>query len=173
MKTTRLTEIQTLYDYNTWANRRILDASAVITDEQFARNLGNSFPSIQDTLVHIHFAEWLWLARWNGSSPSTLPVEWVITSLKDLRSRWNETEKQLNDFIASLSEEKLDKGISYMNTSGQSFTNPLWHLLRHVVNHSTYHRGQVVTMLRQLDAAAVSTDFVLYFREKESKTDHA
>jgi len=164
-----LKEIQQLYDYNRWANHRILDATSKLSAEEFTKDLRNSFPSIRDTLVHILGGEWIWLTRWNGISPTGFPDTWDTSTHEALRKQWQEVERDQTAFLSGLTEQSLNKVIAYRNTAGNPFANPLWQMMRHVVNHSTYHRGQVTTMLRQLSAEAVATDLIVFYREK-SKT---
>ncbi|HEX9652931.1 MAG TPA: DinB family protein, partial [bacterium] len=130
----------------------------------------NSFPSIRETLVHMLSAEWIWLTRWNGSSPTGMPESWELSTHASLRRQWLEAEREQTTFVSGLTEDALNKVISYRNTAGQPFANPLWQMMRHVVNHSTYHRGQVTTMLRQLGAEAVATDLIVFFREKSGQS---
>ena len=162
----RKEDIQRLYDYNSWANARILTACTALTDEQFTRNLGSSFPSVRDTLVHILGAEWIWCERWHGRSHPDLPPGLEFPNLAAVRERWSEVQRNLAEFVASLRDEDLTRELSYQNTKGEAFTHPLWPALQHVVNHSTYHRGQVTTMLRQLGAKPVSTDLIAFYRER-------
>lgn len=160
----RLDEIRDLYRYNRWANGRVLDAADALSDEDFVRDVRSSFASIRDTLVHILAAEWVWLSRWKGSSPRSMPDGWPTSALRELRTRWSEVEGDQRAFLAELEESRLDEIVSYATTDGRAFAMPLWQMLRHVVNHSSYHRGQVVTMLRQLRAEGCATDLILYFR---------
>ena len=159
-------DVHHLYDYNAWANHRVLDACAALTSEQFARNLGSSFPSVRDTLTHIMFAEWLWLERWLGRSPGFPTSD--FPDLASLRTRWQKIERDLNAFIQKLPAADLDRVVEYKNTKGHAFSNPMWQMLQHLVNHSTYHRGQITTMLRQLDAAPSATDLIAFCRERAS-----
>lgn len=163
-------EIRDLYAYNRWANRRILDAAARLDPASFTKDLGGSFPSIRDTLAHVLGAEWVWLSRWRGESPTGLPSEWDLSTLEALRGRWAEVERDQRALVDGLAEEDLGRSIAYRNTRGDPFENTMGQMLRHVVNHSTYHRGQVVTMLRQLGAGAVGTDLIQYYRERAAGT---
>lgn len=161
-----LNEILDLYAYNRWANARTLDAAAALADEDYIRDLGSSFPSIRDTLEHILAAEWIWLSRWRGVSPNRLRSDWDPVMLRALRSRWSAFENDQAEFLSRLTEVRLGEPISYRQMSGDAFSEPLGRLMRHVVNHSTYHRGQVTTMLRQLGSEGVATDLVLFHRER-------
>lgn len=158
-----LDNVRTLYAYNFWSNQRVLNACALLRTEQFTQNLHSSFPSVRDTLAHIMLAEWLWLERWLGRSPGFPPAN--FPDLASIRARWQKIEANLNEFIHQLTAADLDRIVEYKNTKGQAFSNPMWQMLQHLVNHGTYHRGQVATMLRQLGAAPVSTDLIAFFRE--------
>ena len=158
-------EVRTLYDYNSWANHRMLDACAPLTPEQLSRDLKSSFPSVRATLEHIVWAEWLWLERWKGSSHSGPSAE-EFADLAAIRTRWNQVEAELQQFVRGLNAADLDRTVTYRNTKGKEFSNPMAHMLQHLVNHGTYHRGQVTTMLRQLGAAPVATDLIAFYRER-------
>jgi len=160
-----ISEIVELYEFNRWANQRILDAVTALSSEQFARDLKSSFPSVRDTLVHVLGADWIWLSRWQGVSPTQTP-DWGLTTLASIRSRWEQIENERTAFLERLTPDALHGVLEYRTLKGDPFSNPLWQLLRHVVNHSTYHRGQITTMLRQLGAPTVSTDLVQFYRER-------
>lgn len=160
-----LDAIRELYVYNQWANHRILDAVSHLDAEAFDRDLGSSFSSVRGTLSHILAAEWLWLSRWLGHSPAGLPDSWDLSTLDAIRSRWAEVERDRQAFLAELTEEALGRRISYRDMKGRAHQNTFEQMLRHVVNHSSYHRGQVVTLLRQLGTEAVSTDLIRFYRE--------
>jgi uncharacterized damage-inducible protein DinB len=157
-----------LYDYNRWANHRFLDATEILTDEEFTRDLRSSFPSIQETLEHILQAEWIWLERWRGVSPTGVPG-WDTSTHPALRAQWLSIEEGQQAFVQTLTDERLESVVDYRNLASQSFSQPLSQLMRHVVNHSTYHRGQVATMLRQLAKPVPVSDLVAFYREQDSK----
>lgn len=157
-------EVRTLYRYNSWANHRALDACASLTPAQFTQNLNSSFPSVCDTLTHIMLAEWLWLERWQGRSPGFPPNDFA--DLASLRTRWQKIDTDLHAFVQKLSATDLDRVVEYKNTKGNAFSNPMGQMLQHVVNHGTYHRGQITTMLRQLGATPLTTDLIAFYREQ-------
>ena len=161
---TRLAEIRDLYAFNRWANALVLDAVSALTDAELTRDLRNSFPSVRDTLVHVLSAEWVWLQRLRGRSPTALPEEWRHLGVREMRARWREVERDWLELLDALSEGDLDRRIAYRNTAGEPFESAQWQILRHCVNHSTYHRGQVTTMLRQLGAKPPTTDLIRWFR---------
>ncbi len=163
--TTRLDEIRDLYAFERWANCRVLEAVGALDPEAYGREVVSSFPSIRDTLVHALSAQWVWLRRWKGTSPTGMPEGWAGMAYDDLAAAWASVEAEQGHFVAGLSEADLDRVLSYQDTKGRPSAEPMWRLLRHVVNHGTYHRGQVVTLLRQVGGAPPSTDMVVYHRE--------
>jgi uncharacterized damage-inducible protein DinB len=158
--------IRVLYDFNAWANHRTLEAAAALKPEEFARGMGSSFSSVRDTLAHLYGAEWIWLERFQGRSPSGLPAAADFPDLASLRSRWEELETRLLGFVRGLTQADLERVIEYKTLNYGVYSNPFWQSLQHVVNHGSYHRGQVTTMLRQLGAKAVATDLMHFYRER-------
>jgi len=159
-------DMQQLYEYNRWANARVLAAASKLTAVQFTRDLSNSFPSVRDTLVHMVWAEWIWLMRWRGVSPKEVFAPSDFPSVARIKERWCEVESGQLQFIDTLTDASLAVVLAYVNTRDEEWKYPLGHMLQHVVNHSSYHRGQIITMLRQLGADAVGTDFLMFMDEK-------
>jgi len=160
-----LKDIRELYAYNRWANERTLSAAARLDNQAFLRNLGSSFSSVRDTLAHILGAEWIWLERWQGRSPAALLSAADFSSTQSLEARWQAVESERSRFMEALTPARLQEEIAYTNLRGQRYAYPLWQQMLHVVNHSTYHRGQITTLLRQLGAEAVATDLLVYYDE--------
>jgi uncharacterized damage-inducible protein DinB len=158
-----------LYDYNSWANHRTLEACAALNDEQFTRDLHSSFRSVRDTLAHILLVEWLWLERWQGRSPDKFPPATDFPTLESVRRRWAEVERNLLDYVAALKPQDIDRVIAHKTTAGVLQSAPLSQMLQHLANHGTYHRGQVATMLRQLDAKPIATDLIFFYRERAAQ----
>jgi len=159
-------EMRGLYDYNAWANRRSLAAAAALTPEQFTKTMGSSFSSVRDTLAHIFGAEWIWLERFQGRSPAGLPDTTQYPDAATLAERWSEFEPRLLNFVRGLSQSDLDRTLEYKTLNFGVYSNPLWQSMQHVVNHGSYHRGQVTTMLRQLGAQPILTDLMHFYRER-------
>lgn len=155
--------LEELYDYNYWARDRQLEACGKLTNEQFLRPMGSSFSSLRDTLAHLLAVEWVWLERFRGRSPRALPA-WLdpLRDVASIRERWWNLERDLRGYVAGLDAETLDQPLSYVNFKGEAWTYPLGQALFHLVNHQTYHRGQVTTLLRQLGAPSVAIDFLVY-----------
>ena len=162
--------IQELYRYNRWANDRMFEAVSSLTQEEFTRDLASSHPSVRDTLTHIVWAEWIWLQRWKGTSPQAVFEGKDFPHVGTLRVRWLDVEIDQRAFIETLTNESLLGLVQYVNLQGQTWRYPLWRQMYHVVNHSSYHRGQLTTMLRQLAARPIPTDFLVFHDKLESHT---
>ena len=162
-------DIGMLYDYNAWANARVLRAVEPLTPEAFLRDLKSSFPSVRDTLAHVLGAEWIWLRRWHGDSPTQILAAADFPTLDGLKDRYAAVEKERRVFLESLTERRLTKSFNYKDVAGKAHTLLLVQSLQHVVNHGTYHRGQITTMLRQIGATPVSTDLARFYLERATK----
>jgi uncharacterized damage-inducible protein DinB len=158
--------VRTLFEYERWANARVLAAVERLNQEQFMRDMRNSMPSVRDTMVHILSAQRTWLSRWNGVSPTRMLEPAKFPDMKALSAAWRLLEAELVVWLGSLTDERLKSQLAYTTLSGQPQSHPLWQQLAHLVNHSSYHRGQITTMLRQLGADPVNTDLITFFREQ-------
>ncbi|MGH9196130.1 MAG: DinB family protein [Acidimicrobiia bacterium] len=157
-------QVELLYAYNRWANRRLVAAASTLPVELLTRELAVSFRSVWGTVQHILWGEWLWLGRCQ-ERPSTGPSPLECRDLGTLRFHWVEIEREQLEFLRRLTAADLERPISYENPPGTNWTYPLAHMLQHVVNHSTYHRGQIAAMLRQLGTAPPPTDYLVFFDE--------
>ena len=155
-----------LFEYNAWANRRILDSCDALSKDQFTQNLHSSFPSVRETLAHITVAERIWIERWHGNSPTGRPEWYDAADRAALREKLTALDRNLIEFISRLGPADLERVTEYRNMSGQPSAQPLWQPLQHLANHGTYHRGQIVTMLRQLGATPPHTDLIVFYRER-------
>ncbi|MBM3219752.1 MAG: hypothetical protein FJZ38_13945 [Candidatus Rokubacteria bacterium] len=141
--------VRNLYDYNAWANARILDTAAALTLEQLPAPGGASFESVRDTLVHTMGAQWLYLERWRGRSPRALPDAAAFADLAAIRARWDEIERETQVLVAALDDARLMAPLSYVNMQGETWTYPLWQQMIHQVNHATQHRSEAAVLLTQ------------------------
>jgi uncharacterized damage-inducible protein DinB len=165
-------DIQLLYEYDRWANNRVLYAVSALSAEEFTRDLGGSFPSVRDTLVHIVGSEWSWLTYWKEPSPSSafLTDLWTrndalfdpnaFPDLAAVQLKWAEVEREQVEFVNRVTDESLRRTLPVYETQIS-----MAHLLQHLANHSTYHRGQVALMMRQLAAKPFATDFAMFLME--------
>ena len=156
-----LTQTQQLLLYMLWADGVMLDAAREVSPEHLTRDAGVSFGSILGTLTHVLSSQRRWLARFVGQQ--TLPPVPSFADLDGLVAGWGETASQLEFFLASLTLEQLEAEITWVDTDGPVHTRPLWQPVAHMVNHATYHRGQVVSLLRQLGYQPPKTDLIHFF----------
>ena len=168
-----LTDIRHLFDYTEWANNLAMDAAAKLSDEHLCHDFGISHKSIFGTLVHMAGAEWIWLERWNGNSPTKAEAwsRWSTDSCNDLRTlkdRWTELINQRTKYVSQLDEVTLAGELAFKLLSGDPSSMPLINQMQHVVNHATMHRGQIVGMIRQLGLEPPATDLLFYLRREIS-----
>lgn len=161
-------EVKSLMAFDEWANDRIFQSLSALSEEQTSRQIVSSFSSIRDTLAHIVAVEWVWLRRWLGESPTSSP-DWMTTApVTGLHTHLREVETARAAFIATLNNADLDRPVRYKNLKGEAYVYPLRDLFFHLVSHSTYHRGQLVTMIRQVGAMPPALDYVLF---KDSRVE--
>ena len=168
-----LSDIQQLLTYTEWANDLAMEAAARLPDEGLHRDFGISHKSIFGTLVHMAGAEWIWLERWNGNSPTKAEAwtRWstqACSDLPNLKDRWTELVNQRTQCVSQLDEPRLAADLSFKLLSGDPSSMPLINQMQHVVNHATMHRGQVVGMIRQLGIEPPATDLLFYLRREIS-----
>lgn len=156
-----------LYEYNYWANTRVLNATAKVDETQFVAPAKSSHGSLRNTLVHILATEWIWRVRCQeGISPAALLSENELPTLELLRSRWQAEEQAMRSFLNSLSDADLAATIRYTTTRGVPHENVLWHLLVHVVNHGTQFRGEAGVLLAQYQHSPGDLDLIVFLREQ-------
>ena len=163
-----LEEILTLFQYDEWATDRIFESVSSLSEAKHQENLKSSHGGIHGTLVHAYGADMIWLQRWKGSTPSASFTAEEIPNLESLKIRWKEYRTSLNNYLRSLTEAKLQAPLSYSDTKGIKHSEPLLQQMQHLVNHSSYHRGQIVTMLRQLGGKPQATDLIMFYRTRKS-----
>jgi uncharacterized damage-inducible protein DinB len=152
------------YEYHDWANHQILDVARGLDQAQLQANLGGSFNSLMKTLSHILLVEMLFVKRLQK-----LPVDEVraFETIEEIANAWRQVETERSLILEQMEEDDLRETIHYVDTRGRSVSLVLWQLLFQCVNHSTFHRGQVVEKLRQIETTPPTTDYVLYCRGLE------
>lgn len=162
-------DIRTLYAYNRWANRRLLQAARQLPLDAFTRDLRTSHTSVSGTLTHILLGEWRWLQVWRAQFTGGMQKEEMLPEafidVPTIEARWAIVAHDQSAFIETLTETILATPVSFERTQGQRWRLPLVNLMQHVVNHSSYHRGQVVTLLRQLGYTPPATDFHVFLND--------
>lgn len=157
-----MNELSRLLEYHRWATERTLEALSALTDAQFTQVIPSSFPSVRDTLVHAFMADRTWLARVQGETV-TRPEPEDYPTLTVLRQPWLEVIERWSVVLHGMTDPNAV--IAYHSFAGEPFTSTVAEIVRHMVNHGSYHRGQVTTLLRQLGAKTVSTDMIVFTRQ--------
>ncbi|MBN1567139.1 MAG: DinB family protein [Acidobacteria bacterium] len=156
-----LQNIRRIYEYHDWANHNVLDTASKLTISEQEVELGGSFSTFMETLRHILMVEFLFIRRWQELPPRQEP-EWK--TIDQMRDSWLAIETERNQFLSDLEETMLSKMIHYADTRGRAVTLELWQAIFQCVNHSTFHRGQLMEKLRKLGKIPPTTDFVLFCR---------
>lgn len=158
------TEVLDLFAYNAWANRRILDAAGALPGDVYLRDLKSSHGSIHGTLAHIVWAEHLWLNRWLKQPNPAVAQGKDLRTAPEVRARWEEIEAERGRFLAQLGESQLAETRTVKPSTGGEYAHSFGQMFRHTVDHSSYHRGQVVTMLRQVGVVPPVTGLIFFYR---------
>ena len=168
-----LSDIQQLFTYTEWANALAMDAAARLPEASLHHDFGISHKSIFGTLVHMAGAEWIWVERWRGYSPTKAEAwsRWSTEScaeLATLKEHWTKLVNERTQYISQLDEPALAAELPFKLLSGDPSSMPLINQMQHVVNHATMHRGQIVGMIRQLGMEPPATDLIFYLRREIS-----
>ena len=155
--------VRDLLLYTLWADRTMLSAVRAVSPGDLTRDAGVSFGSLLGTMVHMLGSQKVWLARFAGQTLDHRPRLEDFPDLLSWIHAWEEMAAGVEAFVASLTDEHLDDAISWTSSEGEPRTAPLWQPVLHMVNHSTYHRGQVASLLRQLGHKPPTTDLIDYF----------
>jgi uncharacterized damage-inducible protein DinB len=153
-----------LLEFNDWAVRLLHAAVGQLSQDEWRREVGGSFGSIQGIMAHLVGAEWIWLERWKGVSPSLAPDWTRDPNASTLQRHWEAVAADRMEWIDARADEEFGLPVSYRRLDGEESTTRLDVLVRHVVNHSTYHRGQVAAYLRDLGTTPPSSDLVMWDR---------
>jgi len=141
--------LHNLYDYNAWANARILDTAAQLSPGQLRAEANSNFGSVHGTLVHIMSAQWVWLARWQGNSPSAMLDPQTFDNLEVIHNRWEQIERETKEFVSACTQADLARIVEYVNFQGERWAYPLWQQMVHQVNHATQHRSEAAMIMSQ------------------------
>jgi len=155
--------IRGLYGYHRWANRRLFDVASGLGAEAASRDMGKhwSFPTLTRMFAHIYGADWLWLQRFKGVSPTRVPGPEFAT-LDLLRTAWDAFEPEQRGYVEGLTDADLARVVTYKNTQGVEGKAPLGPLLQHVVNHATHHRSEAATMITLISGSPPDTGIATY-----------
>ncbi len=156
--------IRGLYGYHRWANRTLFDVAVGLGAEAAARDMGKhwSFPTLTRMFAHIYGADWLWLQRFTGVSPTKVPGPEFTTLDAALRPAWDTLEVEQRAYVEGLTDADLARVVSYKNTQGVQGQTALGPFLQHAVNHATHHRSEAATMITIISGSPPDTGLATY-----------
>ena len=160
------TVVRDLLLYMLWADRLMLKAVREVSAEDLTRDAGISFGSLLGTMAHMLGSQQLWFARFSGHPLDHRPGLQDFPNLPAWIHGWEETAAGIEAFLAGVTDEQLAATLTWTGSNGEVYTRPLWQPVLHMVNHNTYHRGQVVSLLRQMGYTPPTTDLIYYFAER-------
>ena len=157
--------LRTHLAYTTWASRRLVDAAARLGPEELTRDFQTADQSVLRTLAHVFAADRIWLARLT-QAPAPQFITEADYSLAVLQNDWPALLARWGRWAAGLTDESAQAIVAYKDMKGNPYSQPLWQLVLHVVNHGTHHRGQVSGFLRVMGHTPPPLDLVFYYREQ-------
>lgn len=153
--------------YNFWAHKILLEKLSQVSDEVVHKDMGSSFGSIYKTLVHLMEVEASWWQRVSLKERIQLPERDPEENLEELSKKLLASSKQWSDWVNEAPEKMLTHVFGYQNSKREFFKQPVYEMLLHLFNHQTFHRGQIITLLRQNGIDKIPpTDFIVFSRKK-------
>jgi uncharacterized damage-inducible protein DinB len=160
-----------LLAYTEWANHRVMRGAATVSTAEWKKDLGSSHGGVRGTLVHMLWAEWVWLQRFKRLPNPAKFDEGEFQDVTELSERWRQVNEHRQAWFRELGEGAADEVVPYRTMDGREWAQPLGQLVQHTANHATHHRGQVVAMLRMLGAKGIVTDLLIFDREKAEQAE--
>ena len=160
-------DIGLIYEYNYWANHKILKASEGVSQEQFLAPADFPFGGLRGTIVHIMDAEWGWRGLFESNSFGEDLNMNDFPTIKSIQKRWTEEEKAMRAYISRLKDEDMNMHLYYKSGSGAQRDRILWHCLLHVVNHGTQHRAEAAVMLTSFGYSPGDLDLSVFLLEQK------
>lgn len=153
--------------YNVWANQTLLKPVLAMNETQQQQIVASSFNSLQSTFLHLWDTESAWWQRIKLQEQIIIPSMALHPTMQEIANGLTDQSKQWEVWVKQSKENMLQHVFGYHNFKGEYFKNPIWQTVMHVFNHSSYHRGQIVTMMHQLEIKKIpNTDFGAWCRKK-------
>jgi uncharacterized damage-inducible protein DinB len=166
----KLELLRAFYEYNEYANNRVLEAASKLSEGYFAARQGASFESVEGNLAHIMAAQVVWLARWRtGPNPGSLAEVQATRGLEAIRDAFDASHADLSDFVGTLTEERLHEVLAYTDSRGDAYERVLWKLLLHVANHGSYHRAETAMALTALGQNPGDLDYSYFEMGRDAR----
>ena len=163
-------EVRELFTYNAWANRQFFAALAALPTDVYLRDLRSSHGGLHGTLCHIVWAEELWLNRWLGRPNPATPQGKDLSSLAAAVARWETVEAGRARLLSAFTDARLEERLVVRPSTGGEYVHTFRQMFRHAIDHSSYHRGQLVALLRQVNATPPSTGLIAFYRSHPSSS---
>jgi uncharacterized damage-inducible protein DinB len=161
----KLEIIRHLYGYNEWANMKLLDAAAGLSDEDMNSAETASWGKLITDFAHIAGAQVVWLHRWrSGQNPVSVVDVQQKGTMQEVRELFDGSHADLRLYLGSLSDEQLETVLPYKDSAGNEYDRPMWLLMTHVANHATYHRGEIAGVLTSLGHSPGDLDLTRWVR---------
>jgi uncharacterized damage-inducible protein DinB len=157
--------LQSHLNYTAWASRRLVDAATTLSPQELTRDFSTADHNVLGTLVHVYAADRVWLGRIEGNPPARFIVPEQDMHLAVLQNDWPALLERWKQWGARLTEDSIQRDISYKDTKGNAFVTPVWQIVLHVVNHGTHHRGQVSGFLRAMGHIPPPLDLMAYYKK--------
>jgi uncharacterized damage-inducible protein DinB len=165
----KLELVRALYDYNEYANNRVLETAAKLGVDELQRKQGTSFESVAGNLAHIMGAQVLWLERWRGNkNRRSLTAVQSLRALGLLREAFDASHADLRDFLGGLTDDRLDALLAYTDSAGTPYERVLWQLMLHVANHGSYHRAETAMALTAMGHNPGDLDYSYFEMAREA-----
>jgi len=152
-------------NYTAWASRRLVEVASTLSPQELTRDFATADHSVLGTLVHVYAADRAWIGRIGGNPPARYMVPELDMHLEVLQNDWPMLLERWKQWGALLTEESIHQEISYKDSKGNAFVNPIWQIVLHLANHGTHHRGQVSGFLRAMGHVPPPVDLIAYYRE--------
>jgi uncharacterized damage-inducible protein DinB len=149
------------FAYHSWANKQLIEHFRKLPKEIINKEVNSVFPSISQTFAHMYAVDELWFLRINGKSVNAIESKQFAT-IQEMDDAFTYLHNEMLNFLNL--KDDLEQPVIYTNTKGQRFSNSIREIIYHIVNHGTYHRGNISAMIRQLGYQGVSTDYIYYLR---------
>ena len=150
------------FEYSLWASLKVLETAEKLSIDAIEKDRGNSFGGILDTLTHIFLADRVWFKRFSGDPHFAFALPGDSFDLAKLKSEWPQVMNEFTAWIRAQQDSKFEERLFWRNIKGEDKDELMYKILLHIVNHGTYHRGQVITMVKQAGGEVASTDLVYY-----------
>jgi uncharacterized damage-inducible protein DinB len=160
--------LQEFSTYNVWAGKLLLDRIQLLTEAQIHEEIVSSFPGLYKTVLHMLDAESIWWQRLRLQERIVIPSQEPPLPFAELSKKLLQQSGLWQEWVRNASEPAIQHVFAYQNSKKEQFKQPVYQVLLHLFNHGTYHRGQMVTLLRQLGITDIpQTDFIIWSRTKK------